>query len=71
MLFSCSDGKEVDRLRLNLSGAGIPCEVRRKPPISERADIAFFPELWIHNDADFRVALMLLASARRLSRGQN
>jgi hypothetical protein len=78
MLFSSSDGLEIEATRQRFEAAGIACEVRRPSATHPAANgsIPFYPELWIRDDGTYREALQLycrlgVGFARRSLKGQN
>jgi hypothetical protein len=61
MLFSSSDGLEIEATRQKFEAAGIACEIRRPSataPVANGA-IPFYPELWVRNDGSYNEALKL------------
>lgn len=62
MLFSSSDGLQVDLLRHRLGDAGIACETRLSDAVQAESVLPSYPELWVRNDSDFPTALMVFMS---------
>jgi len=60
LLFSSSDASKVVNMRKKLVAAGIPCEVRGGAPPAD-----FYPELWVEAGEDFRLAVVIFATAGR------
>jgi hypothetical protein len=59
MLFYSSDDSEVERVAKEFGAAGIPCEVRKGPPLKSKTASSPHAELWILNDRDCHRAFML------------
>ena len=64
MLFSSSDGSRVDHLKRKLTDAGIACETRLEEAATP-GDLPGYPALWVRDDKNFLVALMLLSTCFR------
>lgn len=61
MVFFSSDRLEVERVSLEIAGAGIPCEVREgRDAVPNLPDA----QLWIREDGDLHQAFMLCVERR-------
>ena len=61
LLFSSSNRGLVDDMGKRLVRAGIPCEVRYRPTITDDCASADYKELWIQMENDLQWACSLLA----------
>ena len=59
LLLASSHSKLVENMGKQLACAGIPCEVRYRPP-SDRHDPAY-QELWVETNRELHWATMLVA----------
>ncbi len=59
MLFYSADLTEVTQASSEFATAGIPCEVRKSPPLPNKFKAPPCAELWIRDDRDCHRALML------------
>jgi hypothetical protein len=66
LLLASSHGKLVERMGKQLACAGVPCEVRYRPPC-DRYDPAY-QELWVQADTELHWATMLLAMHAEVGR---
>jgi hypothetical protein len=62
MLLSSSDRSVVKRVEKALVASGIPCALRHDERTPCRAGLPVYPELWVQDDNEFRLASMLSAS---------
>jgi len=59
LLYFSSDSAEVRALGAELTGAGIPCEVRNGVAVVGPAGTPVHAEVWIENDQDWHQAFLL------------
>ena len=62
MLFSSSDSSQIDLLKRKLVDAGIPCETRLEDGAGTTPELPCYPALWVRDEKNYSVALMLFAS---------
>jgi len=61
LLFSTSHRGLVDKMGKRLAQAGVSCEVRYRPTLSDDSHSPDYKELWIQTDNNMQWAYSLLA----------